>query len=349
MQVNYQISKNKGFNEKKVLVYPFYASSVNRNRIEQMQKLAEELQINSSIKDVSISGSAPFVDFYSYNNFYSESAGASSIVQMKYNIIDLNYISTLEINLTEGRIFIPEDMHNSVCLINETAKRKLGLENAIGSIIQPMNLEVIGVLKDYHTGDMNWPIFPLIMTPRIDTVSYTKNVLIIRLAEENTEKVRTWINSKTKEFFPDDRIEYGWLESYIPYGITKTISKIFEIFSVIAICISIIGLFGMVTYSTVARSKEIGIRKVMGASSRTIFSLLLKSHLKLVVIANVISWPLAYYIMKMFLQIFAYRINISIFVFVATGLITFLIMFLTVGYHILKASRTNPIKELSYE
>jgi putative ABC transport system permease protein len=87
----------------------------------------------------------------------------------------------------------------------------------------------------------------------------------------------------------------------------------------------------------------------MGASSRTIFSLLLKSHLKLVVIANVISWPLAYYIMKMFLQIFAYRINISIFVFVATGLITFLIMFLTVGYHILKASRTNPIKELRYE
>ena len=349
MQVNYQINKDKGFNEKNVLVYPFYASSVNRNRIEKMQKLALELQINSSIEDVSISCSAPFIDYYNYNNFYSEIAGASSSVQMKYNVIDLNYISTLDIDLTEGRMFIPEDMYNSVCIINETAQRKLGLENAVGSIIQPMNLEVIGVLKDYHTGDMNWPIFPLIMTPRIDTVSYTKNVLIIRLAKENTEEVRTWINTKTKEFFPDDRIEYEWLESYIPYSITKTISKIFEIFSVIAICISIIGLFGMVTYSTVARSKEIGIRKVMGASSRTIFNLLLKSHLKLVIIANVISWPLAYYIMKMFLQIFAYRINISIFVFVATGLITFLIMFLTVGYHILKASRTNPIKELRYE
>ena len=148
---------------------------------------------------------------------------------------------------------------------------------------------------------------------------------------------------------PDAQMEFTWLEDQMPYGVVSMISKMVEFISLIAIFISMIGLFGMVSYSTVARSKEIGIRKSLGASTRSIFRLLLRSHIKLVVLANLVALPLAYLLMKNILQIFAYRVDISIFIFIITGAISLLIMFLTVGYHILKASRTNPVEELRDE
>lgn len=349
MQVNYQKNKDKGFNEKNILIHSFYASTKNRNKIDQFHNFAQNIKSNPAVKDFSISTSVPFINFYNYINCHAENKNENNSIQVGFNKVDLNYISTLEIQIIEGRTFNDDDNSNSVCIINETAKRKLGLDNPIGTYIEPLNLQIIGIAKDYHIGDMNWPIYPLVVGLRDDTTSYAKNVLSFRINEDNIAETKNWISEKSKEFFPDNNISYKWLEEYTPISVTKAINGIFEVFSFIAICISIIGLFGMVSYTTVARSKEIGVRKVMGADSKSIFNLLLRSHLRLVIIANIIAWPIAYFIMKMFLQIFAYRISIPYFVFILTGVITFFIMFATVGYHILKASRTNPIKELRYE
>jgi len=350
MQLKYHMNKDKGFDEKGVLVHSFLASTSNRNQINKIINFADQLKENPNLKHISLSAAAPFIKYYydSQDVFKNESR-ENEKVSFNVNHIDASYIETLNFKIKEGRKFSISDYNRPVCIINETAKARLELENPVGKYLQPGNLEIIAVVQDYHYGDMNWPIRPVLLVPRKDTVAYKHNVLLIRIPEQQYGEMKPWIENKTKEHFPDDQIEYTWLEDLVPHGFIKGLSATFGIFSIIAICLSIIGLFGMVSYSTIARSKEIGIRKTMGASSISIFGLLLKSHVKLVVIANLISWPLAYFMMKTFLQFSEYRINISIFVFISTGLITFLIMFLTVGYHILKASKTNPVKELRYE
>jgi len=325
------------------------ASTLNRKQINQFIEFAEKLIENPEIQQISLSSSAPFVDFYDYENIIKDESLENGNVHTAINYVDINYFGTLNLRLNEGRKFSTDDINRSVCIINEAAKKELDLDEAIGKLLQPCNFEIIGVVKNYHAGDLNWPIRPILLTPRVDTIAYKNNVLVIQVPEQRSADLKKWIEIKTKEYFPEDQIEYEWLEDLIPHGFVKALSITFGAFSILAICLSIIGLFGMVSYSTLARSKEIGVRKTMGASSISIFGLLLKSHVKLVVIANLFSWPIAYFMMKAFLQFSEYRVDISIFVFIASGLITFLIMFLTVGYHIYKASRTNPVNELRYE
>lgn len=349
MQLNYHINKDKGFDEKGLLTYQFISSSSNRKQIDQFIEFAEELKTNPAIQNISISSSAPFIDFYEFKKIVKNESIENGNVHTAINHVDINYFETLNLRINEGCKFSTEDINRSVCIINEAAKKELALAEPIGKLLQPGNFEIIGVVKNYHAGDLNWPIRPMLLTPRSDTIAYKNNVFVIRIPEQRSGELKAWIENKTKEYFPEDQIEYEWLEDLIPHGFVKALSITFGAFSILAICLSIIGLFGIVSYSTIARSKEIGIRKTMGATSLSIFRLLLKSHIRLVIIANLISWPLAYFMMKTFLQFSEHRINISVFVFIATGLITFLIMFLTVGYHILKASRTNPVKELRYE
>lgn len=348
-QLNYHVNKDKGFNEKGLLIHRFIASTTNRNQIEKMQEFGDKLKENPNISQTSISSSSPFIDFYDFPSVYKKGAEESEKIPAGVNYVDVNYLKTLGIRLKEGQIFTDEDMQRPVCIINETAQKQLGLNHTLGEIIMPLNIEVIGVVHDYHRGDMNWPILPAILIPRNDTTAYKNNVLIIRTSGQNTAETKDWIVNKTEEYLPDDQVEYTWLEDIVPHEVVKAMNLTFKIFSFIAILLSIIGLFGMISYTTVARSKEIGIRKVVGANTLSIFALLLKSQLRFVIIANIISWPIAYFLMKTFLQFSAYRVNISVFVFIPTSLLTFFIMFLTVGYHILRASRTNPVNELRYE
>ncbi len=350
MQLNYHINKDKGFDEKRLLTYSFLASTSNRKHINEVTELAGRLKENANINQACLSSAAPFIkEFYDHQNLFTTEQTEKDKVAFYVNHVDSAYFEILKLKITEGRKFEVNDYRRPVCVINETAKQKLGLSESTEQLLQPGNIEIIGVVKDYHFGDMNWPIRPLILLPRNDTVAYKNNVLLIRIPEQNSAKTKSWIINKTATYLPEEQVEYNWLEDLIPYDVVHAMSLTFRIFSFIAICLSVIGLFGMVSYTTIARSKEIGIRKALGASTLSIFSLLLKSHVRLVVIANLISWPIAYFLMKTFLQFSAYRINISPLIFIATGLITFLIMLLTVGYHILKAARTNPVKELRDE
>jgi len=348
MQLQFQKEMDKGYKEKGLLTYKFLGSAKDQRLIRQMKTFADQLKTNPVIQSVSLSSSAPFIKYYIYREI-SDKERDDLKVRGQVNWIDENYFETLGLTILKGRKLSSKDGRKKVCLINETGVRKLKLENPIGKIIQPGNLQIIGVTKDYNIHDLNWPIGPVILRPRHDTVAYEKNVLLVRTSGKQNGEIKAWVEGQAKKHMPDAQMEFNWLEDQIPYGFIEMISIMVEFIALVAIFISMIGLFGMVSYSTVARSKEIGIRKSLGASARSIFRLLLRSHVKLVILANLVALPLAYFLMKNILQIFAYRVNISIFIFIIAGTISLLIMFLTVGYHILKASQTNPVEALRDE
>jgi len=348
MQLQFQKEMDKGFKEEGLLTYKFLGSISDTRLIRQMRTFADQLKTNPEVQNTSLSSSAPFMDHYTYREI-SHKVGDDLKVRAKVNQADENYFETLGLSLLKGRKLTSKDSRKNVCLINETGVRKLKLENPIGKIIQPGSLQIVGVTKDYNVHDLNWPIGPVVLRPRNDTVAYEKNVLLVRASGNQNGEIKAWTEGQAEKHMPDAQMEFTWLEDQIPYGVVSMISQMVEFISLIAIFISMIGLFGMVSYSTVARSKEIGIRKSLGASARKIFRLLLRSHVKLVILANLVALPLAYLLMKNILQIFACRVNISIFIFIIAAAISLLIMFLTVGYHILKASRTNPVEELRDE
>jgi len=348
LQFRYIHNKDKGFQEEGVLVHRFLASPSDPQQIIQFRTLRDELISNPFIENASLSKTTPFLGHPRFDIYLDETAPEDKILVVVNNV-DRNYLNTMGLSMVEGRNFTSDDQPGTVCLINETAREHLGKDKIVGSLINPGKIEIIGVVEDYHLTDMNWIIRPCVLLLRNDTIPYENNVLLIKLSGNDLQTSKDAIQNEIEDFFPDKNIELTWFEDMIPYDVISAISGSFAFFSALAILISIIGLFGMISYSVVARSKEIGIRKALGATARKIFNMILRSYVILVINTSMIACPMAYFIMKKFMQIFAYRIDIPVYVFILAGLITFLITLATISYHLIKASVTNPVRELRYE
>ncbi len=260
-----------------------------------------------------------------------------------------DYLSVFNIELSEGRFFSPEfESDDRNWVLNETAIESMEMDDPIGKWFSFKDQKgmIIGILKDFHGSSLHNPIAPVAMQPSDGFFMFVK------YRPENVAEMLSFLKTKWDKFvgthipfryeFMDENIQ-NW------YMTEQRIGKIFRYFTVLTILIACLGLFGLASFMAERRTKEIGIRKVLGAKVSGIVLLLTKEFAKWVVVANVIAWPAAYFVSKRWLQGFAYRIDLGWEIFVISAVVAFVIAVGTVSYQAIKAATSNPVKALRYE
>jgi len=253
--------------------------------------------------------------------------------------------------MAQGRFFSKEystDVADSY-VINEAAVKAMEMDNPIGKEFKVWDLSkrIIGVVKDYNFESLRKKIIPMAM--RIDPGWYQQ--VCIRIAPQNVEGTLGFIENKWKEIYPEYPFEYQFLGDRLQnlYRSEKATGKLISVFTILALFISCLGIFGLSSYTAEQRTKEIGIRKVLGASVASVVKYISKEFIILVLIANVCVCPIAYILLNKWLQTFAYQINIGWSTFVLTGLAVLVVSLLTVSWQILRAAMANPVDSLRYE
>ncbi|MFH1942965.1 MAG: ABC transporter permease [bacterium] len=275
-------------------------------------------------------------------------------VMMKGNRVGPDFFKFFKINVIQGRAFskeIQSDVESAV-MINETAARVLGWDSPIGKTIKSDGFfndsPVIGVVKDYHQGSLYNRIEPIVYSFVSD---YLKDILI-RIRPENKQETIKFIEETWKKMPTHIPLSYSFMDESIKKGAyykDRQSGKIFTFSAVLAIILACLGLFGLTSFTVEQRIKEIGIRKVFGASVSGILYLLSMDFAKLVLFANIIAWPIAYYIMNKWLQNFAYKIGLNIWIFLSAGMLVLLISLITMSSQSFKAATSNPVDTLRYE
>jgi putative ABC transport system permease protein len=345
--------KNKalGFDKEQILIVPISDEST----VESLSPFKEELKNHPGVINVAASSHVPGQTTY-YNPFLPEGFSRDQMVWMGQLNVDTDFIPTTGIELLAGRNFSSElrtDQTRSV-IINETAAKRFGWEILDGKTISDLSNDgsvlkrpVIGVVKDFHIESLHREIGPLIITNNPEWL----NTLSIRVAQNNIPETLGFLSEKWKQHNPLRPFRYFFLDDSFDaqYRADERLSKIFSYFSILAIFIACLGLFGLASYTAEQRTKEIGIRKVLGATISGIVKLLTKEFSKWLLVANIIAWPVAYFAMRKWLQGFAYRTRIEIYIFVISAAIALSIALLTVSYQALKAAKADPVKSLRYE
>ena len=280
-----------------------------------------------------------------------EGKDPSKKVLVTQDFISPEYIKTMGIQLTKGRDFYPDAKQDSLnVIVNETFAKIIGKKDIVGTILRDdsINYTIVGVVKDFVFGDMYAKSDPLIFRNWPDYFGY----MYVKLkpqanVEKAVDRIKTTIISNNPGFpfdyiFVDDEFDKQFKTEVL-------IGRLSRIFALLAIVITCLGLFGLAAYTAERRTKEIGIRKVLGASVTGITSLLSKEFLILVLIAAVLAFPLAWWIMHGWLQDFAYRITISWWIFIAAALLAMFIALFTISFQAIKAALTNPVKSLRTE
>lgn len=343
-QQDYLRNKNLGFNKEQVAI-------IHANR-KIAKPYKQEILKDPRIQNVTISDRI-LIDGYSWVRYKMPDG---SEMPIRIIGVDVDYLSTLEISLIEGRNFsemLPSDRDQSI-LINETLVKQLGLENPVGKPLQGFrrdnikNATVIGIIRDFHTESLHAKITPLALL--LEKYSWGP-FLLIRLPSHHTHETIEMLKSTWDKMAPNKPFALSFLDEQLDrqYHNEAYWFQILSYSALIAIALSCLGLFGLASLAVVRRTKEVGIRKVLGASANQLMWLLSKDFVKLLLVSNVIAAPMAYWMMDKWLGNFAYRIDLSMGVFVAAGTLTLVIALLTVNVQTLKAARSNPVDALRDE
>jgi putative ABC transport system permease protein len=293
---------------------------------------------------------------YGTTVFQPEGYSAESQYPLSISVADYDYDKALGIELAEGRFFSREFASDSLSIvINETAVKLMNLKDPVGQRLilmgptpdQSVAYTIIGVVKDFHFESLHQMIRPLTILLQREQNAF----MCVRLKPGDISKSVSFIQSTWKSFVPNKPFEYYFLDENFDqlYKTEQRTGEIFTVFSVLAIFIACLGLFGLAAFTAERRSKEIGIRKVLGASTPTIVYLLSKDFTKWVLIANIIAWPVAYYITTTWLEQFAYRISPALSTFIIAGLLALVIAISTVSYQAIKVAIANPVDALRNE
>jgi putative ABC transport system permease protein len=265
--------------------------------------------------------------------------------------VDEHYLDVMGIKLKAGRNFSSAFNDSSNFIVNEKAAALLGLKEPVGAAVvnNTMDIQgkVVGVMKDFHFASLHHQIEPLVLQYK---PQWTGN-LLIKTKATNTASLISFLEKKVKAISPNTMFSYGFLDDKISglYKKENNMSTILNVFSILAVIISCLGLFGLTAHASEVRTKEIGIRKVIGASMSNLLTLLSKDFVLLVLAGNLIAWPIAWYAANKWLQEFTYKIDISWKVFVLSTVVTLIIAVLTIGYHCIRTARANPVKSLRSE
>jgi putative ABC transport system permease protein len=344
--------KELGFDKQNLLITTIPAS--DKMNIENWQVLKHQLIQHPNIVNVALSEIVPF---YGANSAVLKTEGASEQERIHFirNAIDYDFIVTYGIKLRQGRNFSGQFSTDKTeaCIINETAVKNFGWDDPIGKKLVSVDNKtytVIGVVEDFHQYSLYMPIPAYFMTVK-DNLRYD-NAYSIKIAPHNIQNTRDFITQKFKSFFPGSPVDFKFLSEDLDKETLDIVSQIGEtvaFFAILTIFIASIGLFGLVSFMAEQRTKEIGIRKALGASINQILKLLTIDFLKLLIIANLIGLPVAYFVSKGFLQDFAYRITFQPWMFLFTGCIALGIAMMSVSYVAIRASNKNPVEALRYE
>ncbi|MCW3118443.1 MAG: transporter permease [Chitinophagaceae bacterium] len=346
-QLNYMRSQDLGFSKEQTIV-------INTNYDKNKDAFKQSL---SSVPGVLSTSYSSHVPGGGSNGAYSQVENKTGDMQ-KTNLdlyfVDFDYINQYNLKLIAGRAFSKEFPTDSTqaMVINESAARMLGYgspQEAVGRKFDQWGRQgkIIGVLKDFHYKSLQQNITPLVM--RIEPWGF--GVISIKVAGNNLPATIKAIGNKWTQSIPNRPFEYYFLDEFFDrqYRAENNFGNLFLNFAVLAIFISCLGLLGLSSYSTLQRTKEIGIRKVLGASVSGIVNLLSVDFIKLVLIALIIAAPVAWFGMNKWLQDFAYRTNITWWVFALTGGVSVLIAFATISFQAIKAALANPVKSLRTE
>ncbi len=344
-QLEYIKDINIGFNKDQVIVI--------RNRALGINKTAFEEKLNQYPDIISVSASSSVPGLYTYE--FDVIPEGSDLIHFNYLWCDYNFANTMQFEMVEGRFFSEEIITDRDCIvINEEAVRHLGWENPIGKTIRrrSRDLEVIGVMKDFHTQSMRTRIKRLLMfivNPE-DYRRYGGNSLV-RIRGENTTETLGYIKEVWESFSIRNPFEFSFLDESIDnlYRTEMQLGTLLNFFTFIALFISGLGLFGLASISSKQRTKEIGIRKVLGASLSSLVHFQIKRYLVLVLTAGIISFPFGYFVMNRWLENFAYRVPIGFDVFILSVIIALILAVLTAGSQTVKAATANPVDSLRYE
>jgi putative ABC transport system permease protein len=264
--------------------------------------------------------------------------------------IDGDFLETLDIKVVSGRNFTKESRSDeSAFLINQKLADNLGWADPVGkSIFRDGAHKIIGVVGDFHFAPLHQQIEPLLITQK----PYSGfNFLSVKISTNDYPKAISEIEKTWAKLFPSEPFIYNFLDQSLKssYGEEQRFGKLFSYIAGLAILISCLGLFGLASYLTQQRRKEIGIRKTFGASSNLIIWWLTKDFTKLVLIGNIVGWPLAWFAMQRWLDNFAYKAPTGWWIFPATLALSLMIAVLTVAWQSFKAARENPVEALKWE
>jgi len=352
-QLKYMQQAKLGYSRDHVVVLPYYFTTGS-----QYDAFRNELLANASIRNMGRSSRIPTGRLLDSQGASAESGDSLRpvTVELKYLAADHDFIPSYDIQMAAGRNFsraFTTDTANFV--MNEAAVQVLGwksADKAVGKnfMYGGVKGKVIGVTKDFHFESMHQRIAPIIMTlPKPEQDRF--NQLSVKINGNNVADGLSSIEKVWKKYLPEMPYEYNFLDDNFNklYVSEQRQGNLFTIFACIAIFIACLGLLGLSAFAITQRIKEIGIRKVLGASVGTIVMLLSKDFLKLVIIAAVIAFPVAWYAMHKWLADFAYRIDISWWIFILAGIIAACIALVTVGIQAIKAAMANPVKSLRTE
>ena len=352
-QVNFMKEKDLGFNKNSKLVLDLSNSEYEK----RYPVLKTALERMPEVKTVSVSSTIPG-KFGGTNPFNVKGDNSVHFLWMYY--VDYDFLPAHDMKLLMGRNFSRDIAGDKTAatIINESTARKLGLEKPTGVIIEDQSdkskYEVIGVIKNFHSESLHEEIRPLIIRfVQADSKRDYKRgkYLTAAIKSDDIQTVVTAIEKEYNRLIPNQPYEYFFIDDLYNsfYREEERFNKIFFYSASLAIFLSCLGLFGLTSFMVQRRTKEIGIRKVCGASISNITRLLVKSFTKWVVIANIIAWPIAYFYVSKWLENFAYRTSIGIETFIMSALLVLMIAVLAVSFKVLKASLSNPVEALKYE
>lgn len=355
-QLDYMKNMDLGFNKDQMVVVPFFGNLQDEEGVSQHGALKNKFSQNPSIVSASYTIDVPGGDLGA-DAFLPEGRDNNESLRAVRYWVDHNFVKTYGMEIVLGRDFsetYSTDAEQAI-IVNEKAVEMLGWgEDVIGKRLVNVSRDnrpgiIVGVVKNFHSEGMKMEIRPavLILEPRFFAF------ISVRIRPENVPDTLAYLETSLREIYPESEFTYNY--SFIDdnfrskYPEEEKIREIYIAFGCLAVFIACLGLFGLASFSVQQRTKEIGVRKVLGASIQEIMLLLSKEFTKWILAANLIAWPLAYFMMNKWLENFAYRINIKWDIFIFSGILTTVVGLFTVSFHSLRAAKSNPVDALKYE
>ena len=352
-QMGYVRNADLGFGRENIILIP-----ANQPVINRWDGVKSALLQDKSILAATLSKRAPAGRLLAAPGFQADVNGQQlrSTFFMPHNRIEHGFFETYGMTFVAGRDFsteVPTDAAEAFVL-NETAVRRLGFASPADAVGVPLQVfapnragRIIGVVRDFNYESLHRPVVPIVtyIAPN------QANTLSLRIARGSLDRAVRHVRNVFGQFSPGVEVKYDFLNDRLAalYRNEERMMDLFKAFSLLAVFVSCLGLFGLAAYSAALRTKEIGVRKVLGASTATVFALLSKEFTKWVVAANLIAWPVAFFAMRRWLGNFAYRVNVGLWPFILSGALAFLVALLTVSYQSARAAVSDPVDALRYE
>ena len=348
-QMTYLVDKDLGFNKDQVIIVR-QAQAIGQS----YEAFKEQLEQLTNVEAVGGTNAMPG-DFMGSNIFRPRRPDVSDL-RANVATYDDDFIQTMDFNIVEGRAFSEDYIDSSSVIINQAAVRELALENPVGEIIMGTagnnvtpEFKIVGVVEDFSFTSLHTEISPLVIFK--GNQNFIPIAIAIRSNTDQFSDISAQITSAWSALVPDQNIRISFLDQELNtlYEADQTTAKVFQLFTFIAIIIAFIGLFCIATYVIQLRTKEIGIRKILGASFGNIFLLLSGNFFKLVLVALVLSVPLSFYGINKWLERYAYHIHLDGLTFALAGSIALLLVLLAISYQVIKIYISNPVDSLRME